>query len=69
MSGSTGEVVRVGCWCGMNRRDANSGGLVFVDESAQQVAAVETGGGGQRRWVAAVGRQQRFGDVRAKGAT
>jgi hypothetical protein len=37
---------------------ANSGGLVFVDESAEEVATVETRGRVQRRWVAAVGREQ-----------
>jgi hypothetical protein len=36
---------------------ANSGGLVFVDESAEEVAAAEASGRAQRR-VAAVGRLQ-----------
>jgi hypothetical protein len=39
-------------------RFANSGGVVFVDESAQQVAAVQAGAGVRRRWTAAVGRQE-----------
>jgi energy-coupling factor transporter ATP-binding protein EcfA2 len=37
---------------------ANSGGLVFVDESAEQVAAVYAGRCVERCWVAAVGREQ-----------
>ena len=37
---------------------ANSGGLVFVDESAEEVAAALVIGRVQRLWVAAVGRLQ-----------
>jgi hypothetical protein len=34
---------------------ANSGGVVFVDESAEQIAAAKAGRRGQQRWVAAAG--------------
>jgi hypothetical protein len=37
---------------------ANSGGFVFVDEAAEEVATVEAGCGVQRRRVAAVRRLQ-----------
>ncbi len=37
---------------------ANSGGLVFVDEPAEEVATAYTGSRVQGRWVAAVGREK-----------
>ena len=37
---------------------ANSGGLVFVDESAEEVATVLTGSRVQPRRVAAIGREK-----------
>jgi hypothetical protein len=37
---------------------ANSGGLVFVNESAEQIASAKVGKRGQRRGVAAVRREQ-----------
>jgi hypothetical protein len=37
---------------------ANSGGLVFVDEPAEQIAATQVGGRRPRRWVWRDGREQ-----------
>ncbi|SRR6266540_3282208 len=34
---------------------ANAGGVVFVDESAEEIATAKAGRRGQRRWVAATG--------------
>jgi hypothetical protein len=37
---------------------ANSGGVVFVDESAEEIVSSRVGGRCQWRWVAPVGREQ-----------
>jgi hypothetical protein len=37
---------------------ANSGGLVFVDESAEEIVSSRVGGRCQWRWVAPVGWEQ-----------